>query len=326
MQIRLTAVIIAAILLSACGGHSTAGLTPSVSPNGQNTKSTEPASGSCILIDTVNPNSDFAGLGFTAKSVNGGDNLNVDATGCTYGIYLGPGSTNLHVSNAKVNNASRVQIFAEDVSGVAIDNTVVNGTAFGRSPVNDGRHCSLGGIAFRGASGTLDNSRVYSPLGFGVNIVGNNACYTGVGTCYEPDVSVDHTTVDVSQGTGDGFDVIGGLLPKLATISITHSTVIGPNTSTLAGASEIDPYGAQVGFGFQSATITAQYDTAINNQIGFESFCSTGLSSLAELEASHDRVSYQTAVSLPTSLFVENQVLTAYSAAQLIAMFGPGLC
>ncbi|HET6894776.1 MAG TPA: hypothetical protein VFH72_05270 [Candidatus Baltobacteraceae bacterium] len=284
------------------------------------------AGSSCTPIDTVNPNSDFAGRGFTAASFNGGDHLNIDASGCTYGIYLSPGSTDLHIDHAKVNNASRVQIFAEQVSGVMIDDTVVDGTAFGRSPVKDGRTSALGGIAFRGASGTVNNSRVYSTLGFGINIVANNACYLGGGSCLEPSVTVSHTLVDVSKGTSDGIDVIGGPLPLVANASILHSTVIGPNSSTLFGAGEIDIYGAQVGFGFEDARVDAQYDAAINNEIAFESYCSTGLTSLAQLQASHDRVSYTTAVTLPASPLLENQVLTSYDSAQIDAIFGPGAC
>lgn len=272
----------------------------------------------CTLIDTVNPNSDFAGLGFTAASFTGGDHLNLDATGCTYGIYLSPGAKNLHISRAAVNGAYRVEIFAEQVSGVTIDHTAVN---------NKGGS-STGGIAFRGASGTVSNTTIASANTFGINIVANNACFgIGLGTCMLPDVSVSYTTIDNSKTTGDGVVVNGVVLPEVATASITHTTVRGGNFATPPGASQFELYGAQAGFLLADGNITATYDQSINNQVGFDSYCSYGFTNVANLNrVQHDTVSYTTPVSLTGGPIAENQVLNVISQEELDKAFGPGSC
>jgi len=272
---------------------------------------------SCTSIDTLNPNSDFAGLGFTTAAYNGGDNLNVNATGCTYGIYLYPGATNLHISHASVDGASRFEIFAEGVSGVSIDHTVVNGAG----------GSSGGGIAFRGASGTLSNASIYNTKGVGINILANNACFAGIGTCVEPNVTVRYTTIDNSRTTGDGIDVIGCCLPQVATASLSNTSVTGANLATPPGRSEVDLYGAQTGFASFDANVSATYDQSIDNQVGFDAYCSTGFTNSSDLNRiQHDKVSFQTSVPLTGGPLAENQVLNAFSSAQLDAAFGPGAC
>jgi hypothetical protein len=269
----------------------------------------------CILIDSVYPKSDFHGLGFTAAAVSGGDHLNIDATGCTYGIYLYPGAPDLNIDHAIVKNAYRVQIFAEDVSGVTINNTLARAS----SP-------SLAGIAFRGAGGTVDHTAIFNTSVTGMNIVANDGCFEPALTpCMQSNVRVDYTLIDNSKSTGDGFDVIGGPLPQRSVGSISHSIVKGPNTAALPG-SEVDLYGAQVAYAYFDATLTADFDSAINNQIGFDVYCSHGISSTADLAKDHDIVTFATKVTLPTTPLPENQVLNKFSASQLDAIFGPGAC
>lgn len=328
---RLGAIALFAFALSACGGtnstSSGGGVTPSkvslqwVSPHKRvDAERRSPAHAkpntNCILIDSVYPYSDFHGLGFTAAAVSGGDHLNIDATGCTYGIYLYPGAPDLNINHAIVKNADRVQIFAEDVSGVTIDNT----QATASSP-------SLGGIAFRGAGGTVDHTAISNNSVFGMNVVANDGCFeSALAPCMQSNVTVDYTLIDNSKSTGDGFDVVGGPLPQTSVASISHSTVKGPNTAVLPGLSEVDLYGAQVAYGNFDATLTADFDSAINNQIGFDVYCSTGISSTGDLAKDHDIVTFAKKVSLPTSPLPENQVLNVFTASQLDAIFGPGSC
>jgi len=278
----------------------------------------------CTLIDSVYPQSDFAGHGFTAAAVSGGNNLNIDATGCTYGIYLYPGAPDLHISNSVVRRASRFQIFAEAVPGVSIDHTVVSGTSLGKA---DPSSVSNGGIAFRGASGKVTYSRIYNGINVGMNIVDNNACFGATnGTCMPPNVTVTNTMVDNSQTTGDGFAVIGGPYPENQPVaSISHTTVIGLNSAVLPGTSQLEMYGAQVGFATDAATIRLSYDSAVNDQVGFDIYCSNGISGPGDLKVQHDTVKYSRPISLPQSPFPENQVLNVFSADQLNAVF-PGFC
>lgn len=280
----------------------------------------------CMPIVKANPNTDFpidpvTKKPATALRFEGGDGLNLDATGCTYGIYLSPSSRNLHVGHAVVAHASRVAIFAEDVSGVSVDHTVVNGTSFGSA---DPTSHSLGGIAFRGASGTVDHASVFNATRFGINIVANNKCFgVGLGTCYEPNVSVDHSTIDNSATAGDGIDVGGGPYPALAIANIAHSTAIGSNAATLYPG-EFDPI-AQAGFTFLDASVRTNFDTAIDNQVGFDVYCSAGISSLDELATLHDRVKYDTQLQFPPLPIQENAILNVFSFAQLNAAI-PGFC
>ncbi len=327
---RLGAIAIFASALSACGGtnstSSGGGVTPSkvsqqwVSPHKRMDAQERSLAhinpnANCILIDSVYPKSDFHGLGFTAAAVSGGDHLSIDATGCTFGIYLYPGAPDLSIDHAIVKNADRVQILAEDVSGVTIDNTL----AYASSP-------SLAGIAFRGAGGTVDRTAISNTSVTGMNIVANDGCFEpALAQCMQSNVTVDNALIDNSKSTGDGFDVIGGPLPKTSVASISHSTVIGPNTAVLPG-SEVDLYGAQVAYAYFDATLTADFDSAINNQIGFDVYCSTGISSTADLAKDHDIITFATKVTLPTTPLPENQVLNVFSASQLDAIFGPGAC
>lgn len=331
-----------ALILSACSGSS--GTSPSVpmvqQPGASAQRAISPrqrertqedaavpgssSNSNCILIDTVYPKSDFAGRGFTAAAVSGGDHLNIDATGCTYGIYLFPGAKDLNIDHAVVRHASRIQIFAEAVPGVTIDHTIVNGTSPGTA---DPTSFSLGGIAFRGAGGTVRHTRIFNAESLGMNIVANSGCFVPAATpCLQSNVTVAQTVIDNSKSTGDGFDVIGGPLPQVTVASISHSTVIGPNTATLAGRSEVDIYGAQVGYALFDASVQADFDSAVNDQIGFDAYCSTGISSLTDLANLHDRISTGTTVTLPQTPLPENQVLNVFSADQLDAVFGPGSC
>jgi hypothetical protein len=281
----------------------------------------------CILIDTVFPNSDFHGLGFTAAAVSGGDHLHISATGCTYGIYLYPGAPNLHIDHAIVTGAYRVPIFAEDVSGVTIDHTVVNGTSAGKADLNT---IPIGGIAFRGAGGTVTNTVIYNASVFGMNVVANDACEPSKRppfVCLQSHVTVDHVIIDNSATTGDGFDIAGGPYPQLSSATISHSTVIGPNSSTIAGDSEVDNYGAQVGFASFDGNLNVDFDSAIHDQIGFDVICSTSnVANLAALAKQHDSVSVGVPVSLPQSPIPENQVLNVISVQQEDAAFGAGYC
>lgn len=326
-----------ALFLSACSNYpGTSSIAPqtqqapssvhTLSPHKKNTAlegaAAPKSSGAsqCTSIDTLNPNSDFVGHGFTTAAYNGGNNLNINATGCTYGIYLYPGARNLHISRAKVNGAYRVQIFAEQVPGVTIDHTTVN-TAGGSS---------LGGIAFRGASGTVSNASIYNTTTFGLNIVANNACFGSPGTCMEPNVSVTYTTIDNSKSTGDGVVVIGAAVPPAttATASISHTMVIGANLAIPPGVSAVDIYGAQTGFAIFDGDANATYDQSINDQVGFDAYCSAGFTNSANLNrVQHNKVSYRTPVSLTgVPGLAENQVLNAFSQAQIDAAFGPGSC
>lgn len=328
--VRSLYVVLAFAWLVACsGGGAAPTATNGAMPAERSQRPADVATANataCTPIKSVNPNTDFPNDPATKKPATalrfeGGDGLTLDATGCTYGIYLSPASKELRIDHAVVAHASRVAIFAEDVSGVSVDHTVVNGTSFGLS---DPTSRSRGGIAFRGASGTVDHARVFNTTGFGINIVANNSCFgVGRGTCYEPNVSVDHSTIDNSATTGDGIDVIGGPYPKIATASISHSTAIGSNASALRPG-QFDPI-AQAGFGFVDAAVATNEDTAVDNQVGFDAFCATGIASLDDLAASHDRVTYDTPLAFPLLPLAENQVLNVFSFAQLEAAI-PGYC
>lgn len=328
--IRAVAALVFVGSLSACGGGGSVPPQTANMPQGRREGpiTQQKASSNCTLIDTVNPNSDFAGLGFTARSFTGGDHLNIDATGCTYGIYLTEGAKDLHIDHALVNGASRVAIFAEAVSGVTIDHTVVNGTSFGGPANASASNSSLGGIGLRGVTGSVRNTRIYNTNTFGMNIVANNACFGANpnAPCLQSNVTVDQTIIDNSKQTGDGFVVAGGPFPAQSIGSISHSTVIGPNLSALPGKSQLDIYGAQVGYMFDDASVKADFDASVNNQIGFNVYCSTGIATLQDLKNLHDRISFQTVAALPTSpQLQENQVLNVFSAAELNAVF-PGIC
>lgn len=313
-------------LLAGCSGGGSAtpsfpdhAVRPTVAQARSEVDSAQAAAARCTPIKNVNPDTDFPNA--TALRFEGGDHLALDATGCTYGIYLSPKSTDLHVDDVSVVHASRVQIFSEDVSGVAIHRTVVNGVSFDRA---DPTSVSLGGIAFRGASGTIDRSEVFNANVFGINIVANNRCFgVGLGTCHEPDVTVDRSTVNNSTTPGDGIDVLGGPFPLRAIASISRTTVIGSNSATLLPG-QVDLYG-QVGFGFIDAAVTVRDVAAVNNQVGFDEYCAKGIEDIGDLIEHHDRVSFATPIVLPKSPLPENQVLNVFSLDQLDDAI-PGFC
>jgi hypothetical protein len=336
------------LLLSGCSGSSGGSGPPSMQQNAANIHNAnaasqqlsphrrihaaevaaKPGSGGsqCIPIDSVYPNSDFHGLGFTAGAVSGGDHLNVDATGCNYGIYLYPGAPNLHVDHAIVKGAFRVTIFAEDVTGVTIDHTVVNGTSAGTADPNS---FSDGGIAFRGASGTVTNTQVFNITGFGMNIVANNGCFEpALAPCMLSNVTADHVLIDNSATTGDGFDVEGAFYPTpFSTAVITHSTVIGGNLSTLPHESEIDNDGAQTGVASIDGDLTLKDDKVINAQVGFDVYCSnSNVNSFADLKNNDDKVVTGTTVALPQTPLPANQTLNVFDVQQMDGAFGAGYC
>ena len=285
---------------------------------------------SCIAIDSVNPKSDFHTLGYTAGAVSGGDHLKIDATGCDFGIYLYPGAPDLDVDHAKVKGAFRAGIFVESVTGVSIEHTVVNGNSSGSDDgTADPSSFSSEGIAFHGASGTVNNTRIFNTQLSGMNIMANNGCFVLVKTpCMLSNVTVDHVTIDNSASTGDGVDILGTFYPTFSTAVITHSKVIGGNLSALPGVSEVDIAGApQTGVASFDGNVTLNDVTARNMQIGFGIYCSnSNVNSLADLKNNHDKVVTGTTVALPQTPLPTNQTLNAFTVQQLDSAFGAGFC
>jgi len=345
-----------AVFLSACSGSSgpsagvpqiqqgTSGQQQRLSPRqrilaSEKMMSPPKQSGSsnCILIDSVYRYSDFQTLGYTAAAVSGGDHLNINATGCDYGIYLYPGAPNLNVDHAKVKGAFRAGIFAEDVTGVTIDHTVVNGTSFGTADANSSssasgkqRSFSGGGIEFRGASGTVSDTRISNVQTFGMNILYSNACFVSIPpkTCMVSNVTADHVVIDNSTTMADGFDILGAFYPTpFSTAVITHSKVIGANLSTLSKTSEIDNVGAQTGVASIDGNVTLNDVTTHNMQVGFDLYCSnSNVNSLTDLENNHDKVLTGTTVALPQTPLPASQTLNVFTVQQMDGAFGAGYC
>ena len=60
-------------------------------------------------------------------NANGGSNGTLDATGCDLGIYVAPGANNVTITGITVTGANDHGIMAEQVSGLTIQNSTVNG-------------------------------------------------------------------------------------------------------------------------------------------------------------------------------------------------------
>jgi hypothetical protein len=302
--VRLFTVLATGALLSACGGGGGGSTSPAVLPGvtspdaaaravDTSTRSapialatTAPPPG-CTYIVTKNPATQLD-KSRTAKSFSTGagdsesgehgradrDRLNLDATGCDYGIYLGPKSKHASIRNARIHGGGRAQIVAEGSEDLRIRDTATDGGSFS-------------GIEFTyGASGSVERSFVTNAFvgiiyDFGsTGLVGEtlvtNTSFLGIDITANSNVTVEDTRIDNSMNVGGGVAVQLG-----ATGVLRNVTAIG------AGVPNIGPQ-AGFFFGYNNPHVTTSHLTAIHNQYGFISYCVTGINSAADLTNAHD--------------------------------------
>ncbi len=92
------------------------------------------------------------------------------ATGCDYGIYVGPGITGVTITGITVTGANDTGIFAEQTSGLGVNNTTVTGN--GVNP--NTKLASYGGIVLAGVStSTVQGDTVTNNGGGGIFVNDN---------------------------------------------------------------------------------------------------------------------------------------------------------
>jgi hypothetical protein len=302
--VRLFTVLATGALLSACGGGGGGSTSPAVPPgvtspdgaaravdsatrNAPAPVTTAPPPAGCTYVVTKNPATQLD-KSRTAKSFTtgsgegaeesggrgGGGRLNLDATGCDYGIYLGPQSKHARIRNARIHGAGRAEIVAEGSDDLQITDTATDGGSFS-------------GIEFTyGASGSVERSFVTNAFvgiiyDFGsTGLVGEtlvtNTSFLGIDITANSNVTVEDTRIDNSMNVGGGVAVQLG-----ATGVLRNVTAIG------AGVPNIGPQ-AGFFFGYLNPHVTTSHLTAIHNQYGFISYCVTGINSAADLTNAHD--------------------------------------
>jgi parallel beta helix pectate lyase-like protein len=306
--VRLLTVLAAGALLSACGGGGGGSRAPTVLPgatvpdaaarsvDGVTRNAPVPAATTapppgCTYIVTKNPATQLD-TSRTAKSFTTGSGedaeesgehegerggrgrLNLDATGCDYGIYLGPKSKHARIRNARIHGAGRAQIVAEGSDDLQITNTATDGGSFAS-------------IEFTyGASGSVERSFVtnafvgiiynFSSRGLVGETLVTNTSFLGIDITANSNVTVEDTRIDNSMNVGGGVAVQLGANGVLRNV-----TAIG------AGVPNI---GIQAGFffGYLNPHVSTSHLTAINNQYGFISYCVAGINSVTDLTNAHD--------------------------------------
>lgn len=305
--VRPFTVAAAAAILAACGGGGGGSSVPvlpgTTAPNdaaraatGVTRNAPAPAATTspppgCTYVVTKNPATQLD-KSRTAKSFSTGSEdaeesgehegdrggrgrLNLDGTGCDYGIYLGPKSKHARIRNARVHGAGRAQIVAEGTEDLRITETATDGGV-------------LAGIEFiYGASGSVERSFITNAFvgilyNFGSRgLVGEtlitNTSFLGVDVTESSNVTVEDTRIDNSMNVGGGVAVQLG-----ATGALRNVTAIGAGLPTA--------FGSQAGFffGYHNPHVTTSHLTSIHNQYGFISYCISGINSAADLTNAHD--------------------------------------
>jgi hypothetical protein len=281
------AFVVSALVLAACaGGGSQSRVVPSdgstaplsVSRSGAAvvtaTPSPSPTPAACTPIVTVNPATAFPTR--TARSFSGGSHLNVDATGCDYGIYLGPASHHVRIADSKVHGSNRISIIAEGADDVQIQATATDGGAIAGIELINGATGSItlssvtntqsGIVVENGARGTIADSLVSNTSFIGINILGSS---TGV---------VDNTIVDNAKNLGSGVAVQTG-----STGTIRNVAAFGQGLPTALGP--------QFGFFFAYGNphVTVRDTLSVHNQTGYGVWCVPGFTSAQQLTSQANR-------------------------------------
>jgi Right handed beta helix region len=233
-----------------------------------------PTPAPCTPIVTVNPATAFPTR--TARSFSGGSHLNLDATGCDYGIYLGPASHHVRIADSKVHGSNRISIIAEGADDVQIQTTATDGGAIAGIELINGATGSIalssvtntqsGIIVENGARGTIADSLVSNTSFIGINILG-----TSTGT-------VSNTIVDNAKNVGSGVAVQTG-----STGTIRNVAVFGQGLPTALGP--------QFGFFFAygNPNVTVRDTLSVHNQTGYGVWCVPGYTSSQQLTATGNR-------------------------------------
>jgi hypothetical protein len=297
MVCRLAGVIAAGAILAACGGGGQTtpvvpgspsfGAAPAAQSGGRSsvavvtaptptpTPTPKPSPGtSCTPIVTVNPATQFPTR--TAKSFSPGRFINLDATGCDYGIYLGPSVHHARIADSRVHGASRVEIIAEGADDVEISDSAIDGSG------------GLKGIEFDyGASGSIDRTYVTN-TGTGINLIYGatghvgltlitNTSFIGINVLDNATGVIEDVLVDNQMNVGSGVAVQLG-----SKGTIRRTTAIGAGKPTAVGPQ----YGFF--FGYSQPQVSITDSTAIHNEYGFGSYCVPGISSAADFTNAGD--------------------------------------
>jgi hypothetical protein len=302
-----------AAAFSGCGGGGTS--SSSVVPGGANAPNgaTLQAEGSrriaisptapptCTPIVSVNPATQLNhartarfiaasndGDEFSGEDEHGERARNVDGAPCDYGIYAGPNVKHLHIHNARIHGASRIQIVADGAQDVTVRESAIDAGGGSVCPANP---CDGMWFAY-GASGSVEHSFVTNAftgivIDFGSRaLVGEtritNASFLGV-NIYQADGTVEDTLIDNSMNVGSGVAV---QFPGTGTI---HRT-------TAVGAGKPTAFGPQFGFffGHGHPTVKIDHSTAKHNQTGFGSYCAIGINNVDDLTDAHNRAQNST--------------------------------
>jgi hypothetical protein len=222
----------------------------------------------------VNPATQFPTR--TAKSFSPGRFINLDATGCDYGIYLGPSVHHARISFSRVHGAGRVEIIAEGANDVQISDSAIDGSG------------GLKGIEFDyGATGSIVRSFVTN-TGTGINIIYGatgyvgqtlitNTSFLGINVLDNSTGLIEDVLVDNQMNVGSGVAVQLG-----STGTIRRTTAIGAGQPTAVGPQ----YGFF--FGYNQPQVTITDSTAIHNEYGFGSYCVPGITSAADFTHARD--------------------------------------
>jgi hypothetical protein len=281
--LRAAAFLSAGLLLVSCGGGGSSS-APGVAPMAP----LAPAAGSrrtesvvfppppgCTYIATVNPATHFPTR--SAARFTGGEHFNLDATGCDYGIYLGPNVKHAEIEDARVHGAGRIQIITEGAQDVEIS----------RTAVDDGG--KIAGIEFTyDSTGSVERSYVTNAeTGVEVIFGGHvrfgelyitNTSFLGVNVLENANAVVEDVYIDNSMNVGSGVAV------QLGSKGVVRNV-------TAIGAGKPTAFGPQFGFffGYRNPNVESKHNTAIGNQYGFGVYCVTSIPSVDELTDEHNR-------------------------------------
>jgi Right handed beta helix region len=281
---RVAAVLSVGTLLASCGGgggsRSVPGIAP-VAPLAPNAASRQaetvviPPPPGCTPIINVNPATHFPTR--TARRFAGGEDFNLDATGCDYGIYLGPNVKHAEIEEAKIHGFNRIGIITEGAKNVRIRRTAVDGGG------------KIAGIEYTyDSTGSVERSFVTNAetgieVIFGGRVlIGEsyitNTSFLGVNVLEDASAVVEDVYIDNSMNLGSGVAVQLGSKGLVRNV-----TAIGAGKPTL--------FGPQFGFffGYRDPHVEAKDNTAIGNQYGFGAYCVTSIPSVDELTDEHNR-------------------------------------
>jgi Right handed beta helix region len=296
--VRLFTVLATGALLCACGGGgggsnspmalpgvtAPGGVVPDAAARAVDTSTrsapialatTAPPPG-CTYIVTVNPATQLD-HSRTARRFTGGEHLNVDATGCDYGIYLGPASHHARITDSKLHGANRIAIIAEGADDVQIQDTATDG-----GPI-------AGIELIYNATGSVERSFITN-TGSGVviefgsrGLVGEsyitNTSFLGVNVLENAVATVEDVSIDNSMNVG------GGVAVQLAsTGKIRNVTAVGAGQPTAGNAPQYGFF-----FGYRTPHVEITDSRSIHNQHGFGAFCTAGIGSVDELTDEHNR-------------------------------------